>query len=101
MSRRTNFIPIIGWYLSLLILTGCSSSGNNVTVSGGSSTNASSNQKIVFAGASSIARGNRSSYFGFPIENRGVRGIEISVLVNTITGHVASLPDNIFIPSSR
>ncbi len=84
----------------ILVLAGCSGggSGNSVTISGGDAgTNAASKLKIVFAGGSSIARGNWSSYFGIPIENDGVSGLESWQLVNTIEGYVASKPDKIFI----
>lgn len=84
----------------ILVLTGCSGggSGNSVTISGGDSgINAASKQKIVFAGASSIARGNWSAYFGITIDNRGVGGFESSDLLKNITGYVASQPDKIFI----
>lgn len=86
--------------LLTLILTGCSGGGGggNLTVSGsGSSSNASGQQKVVFAGASSIAYGNWSAYFGIPIENNGVPGIESTTLANTIANYVASHPDKIFI----
>jgi lysophospholipase L1-like esterase len=84
----------------ILALAGCSSggSGNSITVSGGDSAMVpSSQQKIVFAGGSSIARGNWSAYFGIPIENDGVSGRESSGLLNAIAGYVASKPDKIFI----
>lgn len=84
----------------ILVLAGCSGggSGNNVTISGGGSgTNAASKQKIVFAGGSSIARGNWSAYFGITIHNRGVGGFESSDLLKNIAGYVASQPDKIFI----
>ncbi len=67
------------WMILLLVVGfgGCSSSGSGTTQSGGGSTNASSSQqKIVFTGASTIARGDWSSYFGIPIDNRAVGGIE-------------------------
>lgn len=82
-----------------LILTGCGGGGasNSVTVSGGGSQMVPVEQKIVFTGASSIARGNWSSYFGIPVENDGVSGIESGQLVNTISGQVKSKPDKIFI----
>ena len=86
--------------LLALILAGCSGGGggSNVTVSGaGSSTYASSQQKIVFVGASSTAYGNWSSYFGIPIENDGVVGIESSTLVSTITNYCVSKPDKLFL----
>lgn len=74
-------------------------SGGSVTVSGGdsTSTNAIASQKIVFAGGSTIARGNWSSYFGFPVENDGVWGFESWQLLNAIDGYIASRPDKIFI----
>jgi lysophospholipase L1-like esterase len=88
--------------LLLLLLAGCGSSGpgNNNTDNGGGSVTFSasaSQQKIVFAGGSSIARGNWSSYFGILIENDGVGGLESRGLVNAIKGYVASNPNKIFI----
>jgi lysophospholipase L1-like esterase len=86
------------WMVFLLVFCvgGCSSSGT--TVSGGGSTNGSSTQqKIVFTGASTIARGDWSSYFGIFIDNRGVGGIESTELKNNIEGQVASKPNKIFI----
>jgi lysophospholipase L1-like esterase len=83
-----------------LILAGCASSGSgnsDTNTGGGSTVNASSQQKIVFAGASSISRGNWSSYFGIPIENDGVQGRESRDLANAIEGYVASKPDKVFI----
>jgi lysophospholipase L1-like esterase len=82
-----------------LTLTGCGGggTGNSVTVSGGGSQMVPVEQKIVFTGASSIARGNWSSYFGIPIENDGVSGIESGQLANNISGQVNSKPDKIFI----
>jgi hypothetical protein len=87
-------------FLFVLILTGCGGggSGSNVTVSGGGYTaNAASQQKIIFAGDSAAGRCQWSSYFGFPIENRGVDGQESSQLVNLIQGMVTSKPEKIFI----
>jgi lysophospholipase L1-like esterase len=87
-------------YILPLILAGCGGSGSssNITVSGGDSAIiTASQQKIVFAGASTISRGNWSSYFGIPIENDGVFGLESWQLVNTIEGYVASKPDKIFV----
>lgn len=83
----------------LLFLTGCSGgAGNNITVSGaGSSVNASSSQKITFVGASTIAWGNWSSYFGIPIENEGVVGRESWQLVPAMDGYLASQPDKLFL----
>ncbi len=88
------------WMILLLVvgLGGCSSSGSGTTQSGGSSTDTSSSQqKIVFTGASTIARGNWSSYFGIPIDNRAVGGIESTELKNNIEGYVAFKPNKIFI----
>jgi hypothetical protein len=89
------------WMILLLVvgLGGCGSSGSGTTQSGGGTTNASSSsqQKIVFTGASTIARGNWSSYFGITIDNRGVGGIESNVLKDTIDGQVSSKPNKIFI----
>jgi lysophospholipase L1-like esterase len=88
------------WMILLLVvgLGGCSSSGSGTTQSGGGSTSVStSQQKIVFTGASTMARGNWSSYFGIPIDNRAVGGIESTELKNNIEGHVASKPNKIFI----
>lgn len=95
--------PLIKFSLLILlvpVLAGCggSGSGNSVTVSGGdSAVNGASQQKIVFVGASGIARGNWSSYFGISIENDGVSGRESWQLVPAIDGYVASNPDKIFI----
>lgn len=87
------------YIIFILVFAGCGGggSGNGVTVSGGDSTAAASQQKVVFAGDSTISRGNWSSYFGIPIENDGVSGLESWQLVNTIEGYVASKPDKIFI----
>lgn len=88
------------WIVLLLVvgISGCSSSGSGTTQSGGGSTDSSSSQqKIVFTGASTIARGDWSSYFGIPIENRAVGGIESTELKNNIEGHVFSKPNKIFI----
>jgi lysophospholipase L1-like esterase len=84
------------WIVILLAvgISGCSSSGSSSSESGGGS---SSQQKIVFTGASTIARGDWSSYFGIPIENKGVGGIESSELKNNIEGQVSSKPHKIFI----
>jgi lysophospholipase L1-like esterase len=87
------------WMILLLVvgLGGCSS-GSGTTQSGGSSTNASSSQqKIVFTGASTIARGDWSSYFGISIDNKAVGGIESTELKNNIEGQVASKPNKIFL----
>jgi len=92
--RKINFLYVV----LVLILAGCGGSGNNATVSGGgSATNTAAQQKIVFAGGSTIARGNWSSYFGIPIVNDGVQGRESWQLVQVIDGYVASKPDKIFI----
>jgi lysophospholipase L1-like esterase len=88
------------WAVLLLVffLGGCSSSGSGTSQSGGGSTSVSSSQqKIVFTGASTIARGDWSSYFGIPIENRAVGGIESTELKNNIEGQVTSKPNKIFI----
>ena len=88
------------WMILLLVvgMGGCSGSGSGTTQSGGSSTNASSSQqKIVFTGASTIARGDWNSYFGILIENRAVGGIESTELKNNIEGQVTSKPNKIFI----
>jgi hypothetical protein len=87
------------WLIILLVLAGCGGGGSNSggTLSGGGSTDAASQQKIIFAGDSAAGRGNWSSYFGFPIENRGVDGLETRGLVNSIEGIVASKPNKIFI----
>jgi hypothetical protein len=87
------------YIIFFLVFAGCGGggSGNGVTVSGGDSTAAASQQKIVFSGDSTISRGNWSSYFGIPIENDGVSGLESWQLVNTIEGYVAFKPDKIFI----
>jgi hypothetical protein len=96
MHNRFLFLLII------LFITGCSGgSGGNVTVSGGDggdiTTNTSSQQKIIFAGDSAAGRCNWSSYFGFPIENRGVDGLETFQLVNSIQDIVSSKPNKVFI----
>ena len=88
-------------FLSLLISAGCGggSSGGG-TASGGSSASvdaAVAQQKIIFAGDSAAGRGNWSSYFGFPIENKGIDGLESSQLANMVEGFVASKPNKIFI----
>jgi lysophospholipase L1-like esterase len=88
------------WMILLLVvgIGGCSSSGSGTSQSGGGSTDTSSSQqKIIFTGASTIARGDWSSYFGIPIENRAVGGIESTELKNNIEGQVASKPQRIFI----
>jgi lysophospholipase L1-like esterase len=85
-------------FLLVLFIGGCSSSGSGTSQSGGGSTNVSSSQqKIVFTGASTIARGDWSSYFGITIDNLGVGGIESTDLKNSIEGQVASKPNKIFI----
>jgi len=86
------------WMILLLVvgLIGCCS-GSGTTQSGGGSTNASSSQqKIVFTGASTIARGDWSSYFGISVDNRAVGGIESTELKNNIEGQVTSKPNKIF-----
>lgn len=88
------------WMILLLVvgLGGCGSSGSGTSQSGGGSTSVStSQQKIVFTGASTIARGNWSSYYGIFIDNRGVGGIESTELKNNIEGQVAFKPNKIFI----
>jgi lysophospholipase L1-like esterase len=87
------------YIIFVLVFASCGGggSGNGVTVSGGDATAAASQQKIVFSGDSTISRGNWSSYFGFPIENDGVSGLESWQLVNTIEGYVASKPNKIVI----
>ncbi len=87
------------WMILLLVvgIGGCSGSGSGTSQSGGGSADpASSQQKIVFTGASTIARGDWNFYFGVPIENRAVGGIESGELKNTIESQVASKPDKIF-----
>jgi lysophospholipase L1-like esterase len=85
-------------YLLILCVGGCSNSGSGTSQSGGGSTNASTpQQKIVFTGASTIARGDWSSYFGIPIDNRAVGGIESTELKNNIEGQVSSKPNKVFI----
>jgi lysophospholipase L1-like esterase len=84
----------------LIILAGCGGgSSGSVTASGGGSTTDASvtQQKIIFAGDSAAGRGNWSSYFGFPIENKGIDGLESSQLASMIEGFVASKPNKIFI----
>jgi len=76
---------------------GCSSGSGTSQSGAGSSTASSSQQKIVFTGASTIARGNWSYYFGIPIDNKGVSGIESTELKNNIESQVSSKPDKIFI----
>jgi hypothetical protein len=98
MTRRYTYCFFV--ILISLFFVGCGGgSGGSATVSGGdgTSTNAISSQKIVFAGGSTIARGNWTAYFGFPIENDGVWGFESWQLVNAIDGYIASRPDKIFI----
>jgi len=87
------------WMVFLLVLCagGCSSSGSGTTSGGSSASASSSQQKIVFTGASTIARGDWSSYFGIPIDNKAVGGIESTALKYTIEGQVASKPNKIFI----
>ncbi len=83
----------------VIVLAGCGGgSSSGVTVSGGDSAIiAASQQKIVFTGDSTISRCNWSAYFGIPVENDGVSGLESWQLVNAIEGHVASKPNKIFI----
>jgi hypothetical protein len=89
------------WMILLLVVGfgGCGGSGSGSSQSGGGSNSVttSSQQKIVFTGASTIARGNWSSYFGIPIDNRAVGGIESNVLKDTIDGQVSSKPNKVFI----
>jgi lysophospholipase L1-like esterase len=90
------------WCLFLFLAAcGGGSTGNTTSSSGGgsmdSSTNSVSQQKIIFAGDSAAGRGNWSSYFGLPIENRGIDGLESTQLVNTIEDIAASKPNKIFI----
>jgi lysophospholipase L1-like esterase len=89
---------ILFWAILALLLAGCGGGGVSATLTGGGSeSNLSAQQTIVFAGASSIGRGNWSSYFGIPIVNNGVDGKMSSGLLATIEGYVASKPDKIFI----
>jgi lysophospholipase L1-like esterase len=88
------------WMVLLMVFCagGCNSSGSGTSQSGGGSTIVStSQQKIVFTGASTIARGDWGSYFGVPIENRAVGGIESTELKNNIEGQVTSKPNKVFI----
>lgn len=88
------------WMILLLVvgLGGCGGSGSGTSQSGGGSTSVStSQQKIVFTGASTIAHGDWSSYFGISIDNKAVGGIESTELKNNIEGQVSSKPNKIFI----
>ena len=85
-------------FLLVLCAGGCGSSGSGTSQSGGGSSSASSSQqKIIFTGASTVARGDWSSYFGISIDNKAVGGIESTELKNNIEGQVASKPNKIFI----
>jgi hypothetical protein len=97
ISTRKKFFLIL---FCLIILSGCGGgSSGSVTASGGGSTTDAvvADQKIIFAGDSAAGRGNWSFYFGFPIENRGMDGLETFQLVNSIEGIVSSKPNKIFI----
>lgn len=81
--------------LSLIFMAFLASCGGG-SGGGGGSNNNQPQQKVVFTGASTIARGNWSAYFGIPIDNKGVGGIESTQLKNDIVAQVATKPDKIF-----
>jgi hypothetical protein len=99
ISTRKKFFLIL-FCVIILSLSGCGGgSSGSVTASGGGSAlnEAQTSQKIIFAGDSAAGRGNWSAYFGFPIENKGIDGLESSQLANMIEGFAASKPNKIFI----
>jgi hypothetical protein len=78
---------------SIIPLISCGGGG---TSSGGKGAS-TPQQKIVFAGDSSIRRADLNSLFGMPITNYGVDGRESRELLNAIEGYVSSKPNKIFI----
>jgi lysophospholipase L1-like esterase len=99
MYRKLRLVFLTILILTVFLFSACGDDNKkkNTTSGGGSNNNSSSQQKIVVTGASTIARGDWSSYFGIPIDNKAVGGIESTGLKNTIEGQVASKPDKIFI----
>jgi hypothetical protein len=89
MKKKFPKFLVVG--IACLAVLACGSSGS-VTMSGGGTP-----QKVVFAGASTIAYWNPNYGAAVNLEKYGVVGRESAGLVNEIEGYVASGPDKVFV----